>query len=169
MAPGLLLQAAPQPGGSRRPLSGETVRVGFTASRKVGNAVIRNRAKRRLRAAAAQVLTTGGRPGTDYVLIARAGTATRPYAALVADLEPDIVLLDVMMPGMDGLEATRRIRIDARFASLPIIAITAKAMKDDQEQTRLAGMTDYLAKPIDLDRLYSLLRVWLPSRERMRG
>ena len=81
----------------------------------------------------------------------------------------DLVLMDVMMPGMDGLEATRRIRTDSRFASLPIIAITAKAMKDDQEQTRVAGMTDYLAKPIDLDRLYSLLRVWLPSRERMRG
>jgi signal transduction histidine kinase/DNA-binding response OmpR family regulator/CHASE3 domain sensor protein len=81
----------------------------------------------------------------------------------------DLVLMDVMMPGMDGLEATRRIRTDARFASLPIIAITAKAMKDDQEQTRVAGMTDYLAKPIDLDRLYSLLRVWLPSLERVRG
>ena len=81
----------------------------------------------------------------------------------------DLVLMDVMMPGMDGLEATRRIRTDARFASLPIIAITAKAMKDDQEQTRLAGMTDYLAKPIDLDRLYSLLRVWLPNLERVRG
>ncbi|CAN7758794.1 response regulator [Caballeronia sp. LjRoot34] len=81
----------------------------------------------------------------------------------------DLVLMDVMMPGMDGLEATRRIRTDSRFASLPIIAITAKAMKDDQEQTRVAGMTDYLAKPIDLDRLYSLLRVWLPSLERMRS
>ena len=81
----------------------------------------------------------------------------------------DLVLMDVMMPGMDGLEAMRRIRTDARFDSLPIIAITAKAMKDDQEQTRLAGMTDYLAKPIDLDRLYSLLRVWLPNLERVRG
>jgi len=70
---------------------------------------------------------------------------------------------------MDGLEATRRIRTDARFKTLPIIAITAKAMKDDQEQARAAGMTDYLAKPIDLDRLYSLLRVWLPGLERIRA
>jgi CheY-like chemotaxis protein/signal transduction histidine kinase/CHASE3 domain sensor protein len=81
----------------------------------------------------------------------------------------DLVLMDVMMPAMDGLEATRRIRTDARFKTLPIIAITAKAMKDDQEQARAAGMTDYLAKPIDLDRLYSLLRVWLPGLERIRA
>jgi len=66
--------------------AGEKVRVGFTASRKVGNAVVRNRAKRRLRAAAAEILSRDGRPGTDYVLIARAGTGERRYTDLVADL-----------------------------------------------------------------------------------
>ena len=82
--PGLVLQAAPNPLGTS---GAEVVRVGFTASRKVGNAVLRNRAKRRLRAAAAAVLVRDGRPGTDYVLIARAGTGERPYGELVRDLE----------------------------------------------------------------------------------
>lgn len=81
--PGLILQAAPRPPDSRGTAA---LRVGFTASRKVGNSVIRNRAKRRLRAAAAQVLAGQGSPGMDYVLIARAATAGRPYAALVSDL-----------------------------------------------------------------------------------
>jgi ribonuclease P protein component len=79
--PGLILQAAP-----RAARSAASLGVGFTASRKVGSAVRRNRAKRRLRAAAAAVIPALGRPGTDYVLIARTGTADRPYSALLADL-----------------------------------------------------------------------------------
>ena len=81
---GFILQAAPRPSEND---GGEAVRVGFTASRKVGNAVIRNRAKRRLRAVAAEVLTRSGKPGTDYVIVARSTTGDRAYADLVADLE----------------------------------------------------------------------------------
>ncbi len=80
--PGLVLQARPMPDGD----SGVPVRIGFTATRKIGNAVTRNRARRRLRAAAASVLPGAARPGHDYVLVARAGTLTRAYAALVDDL-----------------------------------------------------------------------------------
>ena len=79
----------------------------------------------------------------------------------------DLAILDIMMPGMDGLEATRRIRANPRLRDLPVIAITAKAMRDDQDQCRRAGANDYMAKPIDLDRLLSLIRVWLPSLRRI--
>lgn len=73
----------------------------------------------------------------------------------------DLVLMDVMMPVMDGLSATRRIRSDARWSKLPVIMLTAKAMPDDQERCIDAGANDYMAKPIDVDRLLSLVRVWM--------
>ena len=80
-APGLILQAAP----GEDAASG-LVRVGYTASRKVGNAVARNRAKRRLRALVARVMPTAAQTGCDYVVIARAATLTRPFDALIDDL-----------------------------------------------------------------------------------
>ena len=99
------------------------------------------------------------------VEIGRNGFEALSKLAEVPDI--DLVLMDVMMPGMDGLEATRRIRANPKLAQLPVIAVTAKAMRDDQEQCRRAGANDYLAKPIDLDRLFSLMRVWMPSIERL--
>ncbi|MCP8617885.1 response regulator [Salirhabdus salicampi] len=73
----------------------------------------------------------------------------------------DLVLMDVMMPEMDGYEATQKIRSNPEFKSLPIIALTAKAMKDDRKKCLDAGASDYIAKPINNDQLLSLMRVWL--------
>jgi CheY-like chemotaxis protein len=74
----------------------------------------------------------------------------------------DLVLMDIMMPEMNGLAAMREIRKNPVWQKLPIIALTAKAMKDDQEQCIQAGASDYLAKPLDVEKLLSLIRVWMP-------
>ncbi|HLZ28219.1 MAG TPA: response regulator [Chloroflexota bacterium] len=82
-------------------------------------------------------------------------------AVLRTSCDVDAVLMDVMMPDMDGFEVIRTLRADPRFADLPIIAVTAKAMTTDRDQCLDAGASDYISKPIDINQLVSLLGVWL--------
>jgi CheY-like chemotaxis protein len=85
------------------------------------------------------------------------GPFTQPSGAI------DLVLMDIMMPEMDGFTAMREIRKRSEWKNLPIIALTAKAMKDDQEKCLAAGANDYIAKPLDVEKLLSLVRVWMPK------
>jgi CheY-like chemotaxis protein len=74
--------------------------------------------------------------------------------------DADAVLVDIMMPGMDGYQTMQEIRSMPEFSTLPIIAVTAKAMKGDRQKCIEAGASDYVAKPVDIDQLVSVLRVW---------
>ncbi len=105
-------------------------------------------------------LTSALEPRGALIEVARNGRE----ALRRIDSEPriDIVLMDVMMPEMDGLTATREIRRQHASSSLPIIALTAKAMPDDRQRCFDAGANDYIAKPVDIDKLISLCRVWMP-------
>ena len=97
-------------------------------------------------------IARNGREALDALARTRAGR--RPV---------DLVLMDIMMPEMDGYTAMREIRKQPALKSLPIIALTAKAMRDDQQKCLAAGANDYIAKPLDVEKLLSLIRVWMPK------
>jgi CheY-like chemotaxis protein len=84
-------------------------------------------------------------------------------AAAQGGVAVDLVLMDIMMPEMDGLTATREIRKKPEWKRLPIIALTAKAMPNDRQECLEAGADDYIAKPLDVDKLLSLIKVWMPK------
>jgi CheY-like chemotaxis protein/CHASE3 domain sensor protein len=98
-------------------------------------------------------IARNGREAVDALLAASGRDADRV----------DLVLMDIMMPEMDGLTAMREIRKRPEFKKLPIIALTAKAMRDDLEACMDAGANDYIAKPLDVEKLLSLIRVWMPK------
>jgi CheY-like chemotaxis protein len=93
--------------------------------------------------------------------VAYAESGREGIARLQETPEVDVVLMDVMMPEMDGYQTLRAFRDMPPYRNLPIIAVTAKAMKGDREKCIEAGASDYIAKPVDMDQLLSLLRVWL--------
>ncbi len=93
--------------------------------------------------------------------VSLAQDGTKALAMLHDENIPELLLIDIMMPGMDGYQMIRAIRAQPRLASLPIIALTAKAMQGDREKCLDMGASDYLSKPIDLDRLAVTMRHWL--------
>jgi CheY-like chemotaxis protein len=100
------------------------------------------------------------------VRVVNAENGAEAIGLLDDDPEIDAALMDIMMPEMDGFETMRRIRLNPKHRLLPILALTAKAMKGDREKCLEAGASDYIAKPVNTDELLSLLRIWLFGKQR---
>jgi CheY-like chemotaxis protein len=98
------------------------------------------------------------------VIVHHAENGKAGIDVLMMNPDIDIVLMDIMMPDMDGYQTIAAIRELDDFRDLPVIAVTAKAMKGDREKCIESGASDYIAKPVDLDQLFSLMRVWLHER-----
>jgi CheY-like chemotaxis protein len=95
------------------------------------------------------------------IVVCRAETGQEALEILNDDPDIDLVLMDIMMPKMDGYQTMRAIRAQEKFRHLPIVALTAKAMAEDRDKCLAAGASDYLAKPVNADELFAMLRVWL--------
>jgi CheY-like chemotaxis protein len=93
-----------------------------------------------------------------YIIVARNGAEA---IERTQEEKPDLILMDIQMPGMDGLEATRRLRGDASLAQLPIIVLTALAMPGDKENCLAAGANEYLSKPVNLEKLVQTIKTYL--------
>jgi CheY-like chemotaxis protein len=100
-------------------------------------------------------------PPENQMKVLFAETGNEGIAMLEQNPDIALVLMDMMMPEMDGYEVIRKLRSHSRFSQLPIIALTAKAMKGDREKCMEAGASDYISKPVDIEQLLSLMRVWL--------
>jgi len=101
------------------------------------------------------------------VCVVNAENGAEAISLLDEDTDIDAVLMDIMMPEMDGYETMRRIRLNPKHRVLPILALTAKAMKGDREKCLDAGASDYIAKPVNTEELLSLLRIWLFGKQRI--
>jgi CheY-like chemotaxis protein len=101
------------------------------------------------------------------VHVLNAENGMEAIALLDHDQQIDAVLMDIMMPEMDGYETMRRIRLNAKNRLLPILALTAKAMKGDREKCLAAGASDYIAKPVNAEELLALLRIWLFGKQKL--
>jgi CheY-like chemotaxis protein len=98
---------------------------------------------------------------SNKMQVLAAGDGRESLEQLKKHPDTDLVLMDIMMPEMDGYEAMQRIRKDLKMAHLPIIALTAKAMAGDRDKCIAAGASDYITKPVEMQKLLSLMRVWL--------